>query len=124
MSKKESNNGFALSIEGSQKLLDKAKDRKTKARNLLEDYCCRDYSLINKERAIEILMEYSTNLDFMIKLIEQCVEEGSMTVDKKTKKPAISIENKLASVIQAYMLIMKACEAELLINHSVSFENI
>jgi hypothetical protein len=68
-------------------------------------------------------MEYSTNLDFMIKLIEQCVEEGSMTIDKKTKKPAIAVENKLASLIQSYMLIMKACEQELLINHSVSFEN-
>lgn len=124
MSDKKKSNAFALSIEGSQKLLDRAKDRKAKIESLLEDYICKDYALVNKDRAIEILMEYSTNLQFVTELVEQCLEEAEITVDKKTKKPIIFIEEKTASLIQSYVLINSACEGELMVNHSLSFENI
>tara|TARA_R100001443_G_C3331526_1_gene172416 strand:+ start:543 stop:917 length:375 start_codon:yes stop_codon:yes gene_type:complete len=124
VSDKKKSNAFALSIEGSQKLLDRAKDRKAKIESLLEDYICKDYALVNKDRAIEILMEYSTNLQFVTELVEQCLEEAEITVDKKTKKPIIFIEEKTASLIQSYVLINSACEGELMVNHSLSFENI
>ena len=124
MSDKKKSNGFALSIEGSQKLLDRAKDRKAKIESLLEDYICKDYALLNKDRAIEILMEYSTNLQFMTALVEQCVEEAEITVDKKSKKPIVFVEEKTASLIQSYVLINSACEGELMASHGLSFENI
>ena len=124
MSDKKKSNGFALSIEGSQKLLDRAKDRKAKIESLLEDYICKDYALLNKDRAIEILMEYSTNLQFMTALVEQCLEEAEITVDKKSKKPIVFVEEKTASLIQSYVLINSACEGELMANHGLSFENI
>jgi glucose-6-phosphate isomerase len=124
VSDKKKSNGFALSIEGSQKLLDRAKDRKAKIESLLEDYICKDYALLNKDRAIEILMEYSTNLQFMTALVEQCLEEAEITVDKKSKKPIVFVEEKTASLIQSYVLINSACEGELMANHGLSFENI
>lgn len=124
MSDKKKSKGFALSIDGSQKLLDRAKDRKAKIESLLEDYICKDYALLNRDRAIEILMEYSTNLQFMTALVEQCLEEAEITVDKKSKKPIVFVEEKTASLIQSYVLINSACEGELMANHGLSFENI
>jgi glucose-6-phosphate isomerase len=124
VSDKKKSKGFALSIDGSQKLLDRAKDRKAKIESLLEDYICKDYALLNKDRAIEILMEYSTNLQFMTALVEQCLEEAEITVDKKSKKPIVFVEEKTASLIQSYVLINSACEGELMANHGLSFENI
>lgn len=124
MSDKKKSKGLALSIDGSQKLLDRAKDRKAKIESLLEDYICKDYALLNRDRAIEILMEYSTNLQFMTALVEQCLEEAEITVDKKSKKPIVFVEEKTASLIQSYVLINSACEGELMANHGLSFENI
>lgn len=124
MSDKKKSKGFALSIDGSQKLLDRAKDRKAKIESLLEDYICKDYALLNRGRAIEILMEYSTNLQFMTALVEQCLEEAEITVDKKSKKPIVFVEEKTANLIQSYVLINSACEGELVANHGLSFENI
>ena len=111
--KKDNKLTYALSVESAKQQMQKAKTYFSKAKTLIETYCCSDVELNYKDSVIDTLAEYITNMKFYSEFLQNQLLSGNRIKNEKTGEDNIIVLTADYNIINSYLITTVACENEL-----------